>query len=391
MTKIIDLRPDKKFVNINFEKYQFCSDGILTKEKKELQTGKYNLKYKKNLLQKNNYYFYYSEILHIELNISQDSWLEARLFAFHNHLFKNPYDSTCWFIDRGGGIWRFKDNGSLDLIYTSNIMNSKSCNFTYNPSIAFASKNKFIISNGGGTIEFLIEQNGCIKNVIFDIEPAIILDAKFIQETMELIIAIYIIDELDGKKFSKLCFLFYNYEENNTQSELIIKFIYKKILEVNGAIEYVYIENNGKFYHIISQDHIKFEYDFTKAHKIKNDSSDKELQIKKPRYCWSQDEDSIIIYIQVAENYNKFLTKIDITSTSISIAVANLILLNGKTFNRLEPELTTWKHKGSSLEIELFKSESGLIWSELIKDDTEGKYLPNEELTGKIHSRYKIY
>ncbi|XP_011505619.1 PREDICTED: nudC domain-containing protein 1 [Ceratosolen solmsi marchali] len=366
MTKIIDLRPDKKLVNTNFEKYQFCSDTILGKQEIELQT----------------------EILRIELSASQDSWLEARQFAFHNHLFKNPYDSTCWFIDKDGQIWKFKGSESLDLIYTSNSIISKSCNFKYNPSIAFASKNIFAICNGGGSLEFLIEYKKGIQNFVFNIEPAIILDARFIKESSEIIIAICMIDESEGKKFTKLIFLFYNYDENTNQTDSIIKLNYKRSMKVKGPVENVYIEENGKFCHIISQNQVEFEYDSTKLDKIKDDSSLNDSQIKIPQYCWSQDEDSITVYVKVPEKYNKLVAKVDVTSNSVLIAVADIILLSGETPNRLEAQLTTWRHKNDTLEVELSKSESGLMWSELMKGDTGGEYLSNEVLAAEIHSRF---
>ena len=44
MKKITELRPNRKLINTKFEKYQFCSDDVPIKCKKELQTGKYNLK-----------------------------------------------------------------------------------------------------------------------------------------------------------------------------------------------------------------------------------------------------------------------------------------------------------------------------------------------------------
>ncbi|OXU21847.1 hypothetical protein TSAR_001486 [Trichomalopsis sarcophagae] len=367
MTKIVDLRPDKKLLNSKFEKYQFCSDTATPKCEKELKT----------------------EVLRLELNSSQDSWLEARLFAFHNHLFKNSYDSTCCFIDKNGGIWKFANDGSLDLIYTSKNIDSKSSDCLYNPSLAFASKNIIIICNGGGKLEFLIKKDESFNNFTFDIETAVVLDARFVKENSKIVVALYKIDEEKGKKFSRLIYLSYIYDENSEDQSQALKLLRTENLRVKGAVEHVYIEKNGYFSHIISQDHVEFDYDSLNPIKNKDEpnQSTNESQIKIPQYCWSQDEDSITVYTKISEKYSKVTAKVEATPTSLTISVGDVVLLSGETPHRLESDLTTWKRKEDTLEVELSKSENGLMWSELIKGDTGGEYLPNDALAAEIHSR----
>lgn len=328
----------------------------------------------------------------MELNASQDSWLEARLFAFHNHLFKNPYDSTCCFIDNDGGIWKFADNGSLDLIYRSKNIDSKSSNCLYNPSIAFASKNIIIISNGAGKLEFLIEKNENFNNFTFDIESAVALDARFVKENSKIVVALYKIDEDKGKKFSRLIYSSYVYDEKSEDQSQTLKLLRTQKLRVKGAVEHVYIEKNGSFSHIISQDQVEFEYDSLNPIKVKDETnqSTNESQIKIPQYCWSQNEDSITVYTKIPEKYSNVTAKIEATATCLSISIGDIVLLSGETPNRLESDLTTWKRKEDTLEVELSKSENGLMWSELLKGDTGGEYLPNEALAAEIHSRYYI-
>jgi len=50
--------------------------------------------------------------------------------------------------------------------------------------------------------------------------------------------------------------------------------------------------------------------------------------------------------------------------------------------------MATWRHKEGTVQIDLIKYESGLMWSELIKGDTGGESLPNETLAAEIHARY---
>ncbi|KAG7199156.1 hypothetical protein KM043_018045 [Ampulex compressa] len=164
MTNIVELRPDKELINSQFEKYQFCTDGISITSEIVLE----------------------KEVFRLEPNSNQESWLEARLFAFHNHLFKNPYDTSCWFIDKDWVVWRLN-----------------------------------------------------------------------------------------------------------------------KILKVKGTVEYACIEENGNHLHSICQDSMLFEDLNAKVEKHNLPNLEEKEEIKIPKYCWSQDEDSITVWIKVEEQQYK--------------------------------------------------------------------------------------
>lgn len=277
----------------------------------------------------------------------------------------------------------------MDLVYTSKTIRLNSSTATYNPSIAFVSEDTFVICDGGGTLEFVIENNTCPENFLFDdIEPAVILDARYIKESSKIIVALYKIDEDKDTKFSRLIFLFYDLAKNAVDQSRAVKLIQKQKLKMKGVIEHVYIEENGNFCQIIGQDQIEFEYDSLNPVKTKDNTGANDTQLKIPKYCWSQDEDSVTVYVKVPEKYANIMVKVETTPVSVLIAVGDTVLLSGKTPYRLESELTTWKRKDDTVEVELAKHESGLMWSELIKGDTGGEYLPNEALVNEIHSRY---
>lgn len=328
--------------------------------------------------------------MHIEANNCQDSFLEARLFAFHNHLFKNPYDSSCWFIDKVGGIWKFLTDGSLDLIYTSKIIGQNHTERIYNPSIEFAEKDIIVVCDGNGALEILIQDNNLVKNYYADnIEPGVVVDARYSEEDSKIIVSLYKIDEIikndKSKKVSRLIFLYYNLKKNIANESSKLELIQKQTLKVKGVIENVYVDVKGKFCYIISQDQVEFDYDSLKA--IEDRTQEKNSQIKIPKYCWSQDEESITIYVKISEKYKNVLPKVETSSDSLLVMFDNDILLNGRTPHRLESNLTTWNCKNGFLEIELSKAENGLMWNELILGDTGGEYLPNQALATEIHER----
>ncbi|XP_043481476.1 nudC domain-containing protein 1 [Leptopilina heterotoma] len=361
MTKIIELRPNKCLLNTNFEKYQFCTENIPIEIEKKLV----------------------NEVFHLEVNTSRESWLEARLFALHNHLFVNPFDSSCWFVDNTGIVWQFID-GNLKKIHTlKSVDNSQICT-KYNPSIGFTSENITVISNGSKNLEILLENAKSEREFFLfeDIESGIILDVQKVKESPHIIISIYSIIEVEGKVNSRITLLTYSYQKGEPSTLLLHR---TQILKVKGTVDYFYIENNGNYFHTASQDPVVFEHDSLKP--IKETVNSDGVGIKIPKYCWSQNDDSVTVWLKVPEKCNNSPAEIDVKPMQISVSMKDIVLIQGETQHKLESSLTTWKIKDDTLEIEFVKSESGLMWNELIKGDTGGEFLPNEGLAAEIHSR----
>lgn len=325
------------------------------------------------------------EVFHLEANTSRESWLEARLFALHNHLFVNPFDSSCWFVDNTGIVWQF-NNGNLKKMHTLKFVNKTQICTKYNPSIGFTGNNITVISNGSKNLEILIQQEDLEKEVFIfdDVESGIIFDVQQIRETPFIIVSIYSVVEAEGKVYSRLTLLTYSYQKGESSSLNLYR---TQILKVKGTVDYLYVENNGNYFHTASQDPVIFEYDSLHPVSEKNNTNNSGSGIKIPKYCWSQDEDSVTVWLKTPEKCNNIPAKIDVKPTQISASMKDIVLIQGETQHKLEPELTTWKIKDDTLEIEFTKSDSGLMWSELIKGDTGGEFLPNEDLAAKIHSR----
>lgn len=315
---------------------------------------------------------------------SQDSWLEARLFAFHNHLFKNPYDSASWFVDERRQVWKLNRDGSLAQIHA--LAMTEAGQADYNPSMAFASAKIVVLSNGGKSLEVLTENLSERSCRSVEVDSGVILDARYIEEKSTIIVAMCSIVEVNGKKCSQLVFLYYAHNAEQGSNENVLELCRKQILYVKGPIEYVYIEPSGDYFHAISQDAATFEYDSLKAIAEKHDEN-LDPEIKIPKYCWSQDEDSLTVWVKVPERHRDDRAKINVTSSKISISIEDDVLIQGDSQHRLDPDLTTWKREKDTVQLELGKFESGLMWSELIKGDTGGECLPNEALAAEIHSR----
>lgn len=118
----------------------------------------------------------------------QESYLEARLFAYHNYLFTNPYDQSCWFIDSNGKVWKIDE----DQISFKHQLEGNSKNSTFNPSMAFAANDILAITNGNKSLQVLhINSEENVKSLAsLEIEAGIILDARYVQKKSLILIAI---------------------------------------------------------------------------------------------------------------------------------------------------------------------------------------------------------
>lgn len=366
MTKIVELRPDKNLTNLKFEKYQFCSDDIPVDTEIDLK----------------------ADVRRLELTTNRDSLLEARLFAFHNHLFKNPYDTSCWFIDENWIVWRFKKNGELERVHAIHSANENVENLLYNPSIGFTSNHIVAISDGGNCLKLIrTDSQEQFKSFILnDAEPGVILDVRYVSSTSSIMIVMCDIRSTGEKKFTRLLLLTYKWNNSGGPDESI-EFVNKEALKVKGAVEYVYIEDTGRHLHSICQDYVAFECPKVKESTSgnKNDSVRTE-EIKIPKYCWSQDEDSLTVWLKIDKQYQNKV-KVNVKPQELSVTVDDNVLIQGQCQHKLDNDLTTWKYEDDRFKLELFKHESGLMWNELIKGDTGGEYLPNEALAAEIHSR----
>ncbi|KAF7994049.1 hypothetical protein HCN44_011318 [Aphidius gifuensis] len=366
MTKIINLRPDKSLLNSNFEKYQFSSDVVVVTKEKSLTKDVYRQ----------------------EPLTGQDSWLEARLFAFHNHLFENPFDSSCWFCDDDLKIWKINKDGDLLHVHTLPDNNKEKL---YNPTITFASDKIIVLTSGGDSIEFLIMSNddtGDNKSFSIDkIESGILMDSKLINEKLQIIVAMCSITDSDikNKKHSKISLLTFTIDNNNLPEKIDI--FKRQELTVNGPVEYIFVESNGEFINMLSQDKAVFKFDSLNKIKQDVDEVNDKNDVKIPKYCWSQDEDSLTVWIKIPEKYLNAKKNVKITANTITVDVEETILIQGETQYRLDAETATWNNEKDALKLELMKSVSGQMWNELIKGDNGGEHLPNAALADEIHSR----
>ncbi|XP_063993014.1 nudC domain-containing protein 1 [Diachasmimorpha longicaudata] len=360
MPKIIELRPNKELVNVKFEKYQFSPEVVPITEEINLSKN----------------------VIHLEPSVGQDSLLEARLFAFHNHLFQSPYDDSCWFFDNDENLWCLQSTQTLHHVHSLPKPNPKS----YNSTIAFASPSVSVLSNGGNALQVLVK-NQDHQNVISieEINSGILMAARHVLEDDSLVIVLVSIVEENSKKRSKLIVLHYSMKNCESTSDLAIEFSRRQELMVNGAVDYVQVESSGGFLDVLSGDMAKFTHDSVKP--IAGDTSTDKTDVKIPKYYWSQDEDSLTVWLKIPERLGDAVVDVRVTATSLAVALGDSILMQGNTPFRIDDGTATWSRDQDIFRLEVMKQEIGQMWNELIKGDAGGELLPNEKLAAEIHSR----
>lgn len=262
-------------------------------------------------------------------------------------------------------------------------------NMLYNPSIGFTYNKLTVVCNGGHCLTLIIEnEQKCVKNILLQgTEPGVILDVEYIEPASKLIVALYAIVCNKNKKYTRISLLTYHWQNEDTTA---LELIHKETLKVQGSLEYLKIESNGDYLHSIAQDSIVFE-NSKPANKppMNQNLNVKENSVentKLSKYCWSQDEDSLTLWVKIEREYRDKV-KIKVTPIELLILFDNTTLLQGRCLHRLDEDLTTWKYEDGKLRMELVKYESGLMWHELFIGDKDGEYLPNEALVAEIHSR----
>lgn len=194
-----------------------------------------------------------------------------------------------------------------------------------------------------------------------------------------MIVMSTIIEE-SSKKRSKITVSSYSLKNEESLETLALS--RRQELIVNGPVDYVHIESSGTFIDVLSGDSVRFSSDSKKAVEATSDS-----KIIIPKYYWSQTEDSLTVLIKISEKDQTAEVTVNVTETSISVNVGDVVIVQGGCPFLIEKDSANWNKEKDTLKVEMKKQESGQMWDELIKGDATGEHLPNEELSSEIHSR----
>lgn len=338
---IIDFRTTPSLLNPNFDGYKLSLDPV--------------------------------PILKIELNTAprrmftsddQYTFLHAKLFSLHNHLFRDPWlEYSCYFVDDNWTIQNVRYDtatGKLGAVQAVHkIPKSTTGRGDYNASLTFVSEKFCIFADGCGNLKlfntgdrYRIEEWKTVfsESILDNSIPFVIQDGRWeiinnIHQIQCLLLSIQKKITSEDEKFEVV--LDWVKLQRDAQSNSWSKSCVRQ-LRGSALPEYCVLEPkcNGI---LLSADR-KFEFTFDNENPIEppeppkqNCSSDEgQGDSKTSDFNWTQSDEDVTIVFNIPHDTNKQDIKVVCDGTSLHIHFKHDTLLNAELFQKVDNDLTTW-------------------------------------------------
>lgn len=372
--KIVELIPNRQFIDPDFNGYKLSLDTVPILEK-ALETP----------------------VDRVLADSNQYSFLHAKLFGLHNHLIGETIGGTelVYLVDESWWIKKIfvDDTGQVQIIDLLKIARSgKGTSLDYNVSLKLLNETVAIFSDGAGKI-YIIETGPRKQSNHWECSYAldsvdggggfIIQDARFykcVDDEAQIHCLLYRIEQIGEKeqKFSGVLVWVVLSKQNDVWKKIESR---KLFSSSSGTIYYAYFEPSCEALYVISDGTVHFtrDNDMTTLTKCTTAS--------KKKYCWSQTHNDLTITLKFPHDLNMDCLYVNTESTEISILMNDENIFSGPLSHLIDNNLTTWSIENGFLEIKIFKQEEGLLWTSLISGDDTGEYVANSILIEEIHER----
>ncbi|KAJ8943764.1 hypothetical protein NQ318_011976 [Aromia moschata] len=374
---LIELCPNRLLLDPNFDGYKLSLQ--------EIRSNKLELT---------------KQVDRILLNSNQYTLLHAKLYGLHNHLIGDPFDETgsVYFVDVDWNICKtYIDPFTEDLIQPITVWqiprDSTRKVGDYNVSLKFVNKDIAVIADGTGFMH--IVNTDCRNEdniftllfsdkVIGNDEGFVLLDAVYkVGESQKEELHVLLInvkqDNLEERFSSILHWIsFSKSTEKCWQQEAI------RQLKTVGDIQYAALQRDCISVYVVSDNGCNFILNSDNPILTENKDINTDNAIK--TYQWKQDIEEITIRF-LLESIDKELIHVDTKPTEIDIKYNGNNLLSGELHQRVDSESTTWTIDKEYLEVIINKSETGLMWPEVVKGNQEGEYVLDSCIVEEVHER----
>lgn len=337
---IINLRPSPTLLNPNFDGYKLSLDPVPV-----LRAA------------------LPSPLRRVFTNDEQYTFLHAKLFSLHNHLWRDawlPY--TSYFVDDNWTIQNVRYDTTTGTLSTiKSVLKLPRPSFgrnDYNPSCCFVSEKYCVFSDGCGALK-IIDTGDRFRNaewkaihsdsVFEDSVPFVVQDARLeIVDNVRHIhcLLLSVQEKQDGndddKRFEAIIDWVRFTKEN--ESNVWIKNHVRR-LRGKSLPDYCVLETKSNGI-LLSADQ-QFEFVFDTEHPlITTDpalSSKVESKIDDDlNFIWSQTDEDVIVHFNVSRDSNKNDIKLVCSGSKLQAYHRNVTLLDAELFRAIDKDLTTW-------------------------------------------------
>ncbi|KAL0270912.1 UNVERIFIED_CONTAM: hypothetical protein PYX00_008182 [Menopon gallinae] len=377
---LVDLRPNRNLLDPNFSGYKLSLDSVPI--------------YKKQVTQ---------GVDSIQPNDDQFSFAHVKLFSLQNHLHVNPFTNCVYFVDKRWNVTKIVINllnklEDLETVWEIPPLQGDKKRL-YNISMAFATSDLLVLSDGAGTA-YLLSVRTIGNSERWEIITSFTLcDSGFLISSVQL-------EKFNTNELLHIVFMHVDQKEDKAKEIITTGFFHTIVewvtltkgqeegpwikkshrkLEVDGNVEYIALEPGCKAVYIVGDKPPKWTYDTNNIDTAETEN--KEETGSEPKlYSWSQNEEEITIWVPT-DDIKKHDLNINVDEKTLEVKIKGEVVIAGDFFNRIDKDLTSWSIEKDKLEIQLIKREVGLMWQDLILNDNRGEQIYNPEVVGRVHEQ----
>ncbi|XP_075233666.1 nudC domain-containing protein 1 isoform X3 [Lycorma delicatula] len=155
-------------------------------------------------------------------------------------------------------------------------------------------------------------------------------------------------------------------------------------LKGKGLPDYLALEPGCKSIYIVNEFPFKFVTDTENPIEIIEEKG-KEVKKKNKIYIWKQNSEEIKVWFTLEKGSIKQNVNVLVNGLKFSVELKGIVLLKGILFHHIDNDLTTWTLEETRLNVILQKHEQGLMWKEFLVDNNDGEEILDESSVQEAH------
>lgn len=310
----------------------------------------------------------------------RSSLLHTRLYALHNALVHDPFHPSATYFLADSTIWRADNSG----IKTVSNLQIEQGTHPHPCTLMFCDEDRAVFADGSKHLT--VYSTGNRKNedppkwkTIASIEVPIqnggfsILDVRLDVEN-NLQCLLYEIEQEQER-----CVAIVDWVVLENRNESWNARIHRQIRSP-GVVHYCALEPGCEAIYIAADRPADF------VDKPKPEIPEPTIIDKTILYSWIQNSEDVTVIINLPK---KVTPIVDSTRDSLNVRCGTETLVDGKLFDLVDQEVTTWNIDGSGkLNVCMSKRNTGSVWPSLLKDgDPDGEQVPDLSYVAEVHSR----